>query len=130
MYKRIYKSFMAIAGVTLLIFGCSKTETNPILLHSKIDMSTTFFSADEYQSGLVFSTDGGTTFTASSQRLFRAARWLRWKVLDITLGRTLSATSDFLVFDWSASTPQPDNAASDNPQFVYNGWGQLQRENH
>jgi hypothetical protein len=122
MYKRIYKSFMTIVGVTLLIFGCSKSDTNPILLHSRIDMSTSFFSADMYQSGLIFSTDGGTTYSEFPTP-FHNGQVIKLKVKDLTLGRTLSAANDFLVFDWSASTPQPDNAASDNPQFVYNGAG-------
>ena len=114
--KRIFKLFIAGIGFTLLMMTCTKDKDKVFsTLTSHVDLTESTLAADQASTALVFSTDGGTTYQNFAN--IKAGEKFKVQILDRNLGHNLKA-NDFYAFDWSASNPKPNDAASDSPEFT------------
>lgn len=119
MYKRIFKLFIATVVFTLLNASCAKNDSPSYTLTTRADLkSSSVIGTDHGFTVMLFSTDNGITFTQFP--ILQVGKKCIVKILNNNSGKILKST-DFLSFDWSSSTPKPNDATSDTPEFTVSG---------
>lgn len=105
---------MAVCLATILV-ACKEDDGVPYTYTSRVDVSGASVSGDKYQMILLFSTDGGTTYTDAPP--LAVGKSYKVKVLNSHTGEDL-INSTFYEVDWSASKPAPKNVAEGVAEFT------------
>jgi len=102
MYKKIFKLFIVMTSA-LLFAMCTKTDSVPYALNTKIDVSKSSVTADKLSVEVHFSTDG-TAF--SSTPIVHPGQSVQAKIWDPNLnGGSYLTSANCYSLDWSGSTP-------------------------
>src|SRR5260221_1372715 len=117
--KTIYKSFLAMVFLPVLLAMCSKSSDIGPVLQTKVNLAGSTIEADQAYTRMMFSTDGGATWSAAPPNLSVGTKYLA-QVLDDNNGLYLIPDNSYSV-DWSKSSPQPNDAASGTPEFTFAG---------
>ena len=115
--KNRYKTILTVVILPLLLAMCSKSSDIGPVLRTKVDLAGSTIEKDQAYARIMFSTDGGTTWSAAPPNLSVGTKYLV-QALDDNNGLYLTP-DNFYSVDWSKSSPKPNDAASGTPEFTF-----------
>ncbi len=115
---KIFKSIVLVLALTLILDACTSSD-DTYSFKSGVNMVGTSINGTTTQ--LYFSTDNGVTYTPYPQ--LKVGQKYNVKIINTSLGWAMSSSQ--YGFDWSESSPKPDNPNSATPQFTLAGANNL-----
>jgi hypothetical protein len=112
--KYVSKAAMTLA-LPLLLTMCAKDSDKTFNLSSKVSFNPeATIAGDQAATSIWFSTNGGTSYTLTP--FISVGQKFKVQVMDNVTGEYLA--TDNWQFDWSQSSPAPDDATSATPEFT------------